>query len=551
MFAPARVEVQRHGDELILRSPDPLRPHAATLGEKLVEHALRTPERIFLVERGRKVTYGEALTLARSLGQTLLDLGLGPQRPLALLSGNSIDHALYTLAAMQVGVPAAPISPAYSLVAKDLSKLRSILEQLNPGAIYVDDKHPFSRALSLVEVPVLDSLRPTSPAREEAVTADSVAKILFTSGSTGAPKGVVNTQRMLCSNQQAIAQLWPFLSERPPVTVDWLPWSHTFGANHNFNMILWHGGTLHIDGGKPTPEGIHTTIANLREVSPTLYFNVPRGFAALLPFLENDSALREKFFAELELVFYAAAALPDSLWKRLRALCSTPFVSAWGSTETSPLATMVHFPIERAGVIGLPAPGVAIKLAPAGEKRELRVKGPNVTPGYWDRGTIVPTALDAGGFLPMGDAGKLANVDDPSRGLVFDGRLAENFKLSTGTWVAAGALRVGCLAACDPLVQDAIVCGHDRDYVALLVFAREENRELIRDRLRAWNREAKSSTTIARFSILSEPPSIDHGEITDKGYLNQRACLERRAASVAALYADPPGAEVMTVDIKP
>jgi feruloyl-CoA synthase len=549
MFAPARVELERRQSDSILRSPQPLLPHAATLGEKLVEHAERTPDRKFLVERGRSVSYAETLTLIRGLGQTLLDLGLGPKRPLAILSGNSIDHALYTLAAMHVGVPAAPISPAYSLLAKDLGKLRSILEQLQPGAIFVDNRDAFARALSLVHLPVLDSLQPTSPAREIAIDGDSIAKILFTSGSTGAPKGVVNTQRMLCSNQQAIAQLWPFLARRPPIAVDWLPWSHTFGANHNFNMILWHGGTLHIDGGRPTPVGIQTTIANLREVSPTLYFNVPLGFAALLPFLENDSELRARFFAELDLVFYAAAALPDAIWRRLRALCDAPFVSAWGSTETSPLATMVHFPIERAGVIGLPAPGVEIKLARAGEKEELRVKGPNLTPGYWDRGAIVPAQLDADGFLPMGDAGKLADENHPERGLVFDGRLAENFKLSTGTWVAVGRLRVAILAACDPLVQDAVVCGHDRDSIALLLFARDESRDQIRDRLRAWNqREAHSSTRIVRFSILTDPPSIDHGEITDKGYLNQRACLERRAANVDALYADSPGGAIVIVD---
>jgi feruloyl-CoA synthase len=367
---------------------------------------------------------------------------------------------------------------------------------------------------------------------------------------------------MLCSNQQAIVQGWPFLEDRPPVVVEWLPWSHTFGGNHNFNMILAHGGTLHIDGGKPAPGKIDATAQSLREVSPTMYFNVPRGFDMLLPFLEADDALRETFFRELDLLFYAAASLPQSTWERLERIAErargerTLMVSAWGATETSPLITQVHWPIARAGVIGLPAPGCELKLVPSGDKLEMRVRGPNVTPGYWQRGGgVAPAALDDEGFLSTGDAGRFADASDPRAGIVFDGRTAENFKLTSATWVSVGELRVRVIAACSPHVADAVVAGHDRDYVALLVIASPtplsmgDLRAKIAEGLRAHNREnAASSARIARAMILDEAPSIDGGEITDKGYINQRAMLTRRARDVARLYAATPDDDVIRVD---
>ncbi|HSF47775.1 MAG TPA: feruloyl-CoA synthase, partial [Burkholderiales bacterium] len=570
--------------------------------------AAETPDQLFLAERAgasggcRRVTYSQALAAARSIGQALLNRKLSPDRPVAILSDNSIDHALLALGAMHVGVTVAPISPAYSLLSKDYDKLKYAFSLLTPGLVFVANGAPFAPALRKVglgeaelvcgtdspeglratEFRELLETQPTSAVDEACarVGPDTIAKILFSSGSTDLPKGVINTQRMLCSNQRAIAQAWPFLSEKPPVLVDWLPWNHTFGGNFCFNMMLYHGGTLYIDEGKATPQLIKKTVANLREISPTLYFNVPRGFDMLLSYLEQDEVLRANFFRHLDLIFYAAAALPQNLWERLEDVSITargkrvPMVSAWGSTETAPAITMVHFEIDRAGVIGLPLPGCEVKMVPNFGKMELRIRGPNITPGYWKRDDLTKKAFDDEGFYCIGDAGRLADTEDPAKGLEFDGRVAEDFKLSTATWVSVGAIRVKAIAAGEPIIQDVVVAGHDREEVGLLVFPSEAGcRSLCPDapasatlgtligdpRVRARVRTALetmaaestgSSNRPTRALLMEEPPSIDANEITDKGYINQRAVLTRRAALVERLYADEPDAEVIRLTAK-
>jgi feruloyl-CoA synthase len=569
-FAPARVEVEaREGRSRILRSPIPLAPFPRAVGEWLVHWARTSPDRAFLAERAgeawRKVTYAGALDAVRSIGEALLARGLSADRPVAILSDNSVDHALLALGAMHAGIPASPISPAYSLMSKDHARLKGIFELLQPGLVYARDPAPFAPALEAVGARTtgIEELLAERPgariaAAFAAVGPDTVAKILFTSGSTGSPKGVINTHRMLCSNQQSWAQLWPFLEETPPVLCEWLPWNHTFGGNATFNMVLRNGGTMYVDGGKPAPGLVETTVRNLREVSPTLYFNVPRGFDLLLPYLESDAELRRSFFRNLDAVFYAGAALPQNLWARLEALAVAEnggrlsMLSAWGSTETSPMATCVHYPIARAGVIGNPGPGTELKLVPSGTKLEVRVRGPNVTPGYWRRDDLTREAFDEEGFYRIGDAMKFVDADDPAKGLAFDGRVAEDFKLMSGTWVHVGTVRVQLIAACDPLVQDAVITGHDREEMGALVFVNPAavktlgldpagvRASLAAALVKLDAAATGSSTAPARLLVMDEPPSIDANEITDKGYINQRAVLERRAALVERLHAGGP-----------
>src|SRR3954470_11925858 len=561
-LAPAQAVLERRGDgSMLLRSPQKLGSYARCVTEWLLQWSDREPGRVFLAERAasgwKTLNYREAYGAVRRIGQHLLDKGLNKDRPVAILSDNSIDHALLSLGAMHVGVPAAPVSPAYSLMSKDFGRLKMIFELLQPGLVYAADPQKFGPALEAVGAKsasmaeILETNPGSTLEREFAkVRPETVAKILFTSGSTGTPKGVINTHGMLCANQQQMAQAWPFIEDRPPVVVDWLPWNHTFGGNHNFNLVLRNGGTLYIDGGKPVPGLIETTVKNLAEISPTMYFNVPRGFDLLLPYLERDESLRQNFFRELDVLFYAAAALPQNLWDRLIELAkkekkAPAMLSAWGSTETSPLATSVHFRMECPGVIGLPVAGCELKLVPAAGKLEVRVRGANVTPGYYKRPDLTAAAFDEEGFYRIGDAVKFADPDDAERGVVFDGRVAEDFKLSTGTWVHVGALRVKLIAAGDPLIQDAVITGHDRNEIGALLFLSAAAKELalpdLKNRLKkileSQSGEA-SSSRITRLMVMSEPPSIDANEITDKGYMNQRAVLERRSALVEKLYVE-------------
>src|SRR4030081_2538059 len=505
LFAMPDIVADRRADGSIwLKSSAPLQQSARCVGDWLEHWAQQTPDRIFLGERSSidapwtTVTYRDALRRVRSVAAWVLAQGLSAERPLVILSDNSIDHALFALAAMHVGVPNAAISPAYSLMSRDFDKLKSMISLLDPGAIYVSSVKPFAPALAAIkalhsakivsgdadtaDAVSFRSIAATPETAEvakafAAVTPDTIAKFLFTSGSTGTPKAVINTQRMLTSSQQAKAQTWAFLAEaRDLVILDWLPWRHTFAANHIFNLVPPNGGTLYADGGKPAPGLFATSLANLRSVMPTVYFNVPRGFDMLIAALRDDDELRRRFFNEVKFAFYAGAALPQNLWDALEDLSiktvgrALPMVSAWGSTETSPLATDCHFQAERSGNIGVPIPGTELKLVPSGDKLEVRVRGPNVTPGYWKAPDLTAKAFDADGFYLIGDAVTFADPDRPERGLFFDGRVAEDFKLNSGTWVSVGTLRVAGIAALTPFAEDIVVSGHGGDHVRFLVF---------------------------------------------------------------------------------
>jgi len=596
-LGPADVSVERRSDGTILmRSPHPLPPHSQKLTERLTHWAKAAPDRVFLAQRDaaggwRTLTYADTLAAVKSIAAVLLRRDLSLDRPVAILSGNDIEHALLALAAMHVGIPYAPISVPYSLLSLDFGKLTAIMRLLSPGLVFAANGHAFARAIAatvptdaeiviaadpmsdrgatsfaaLISTPAADAVETA----HAAVSPDTIAKILFTSGSTGQPKGVINTQRMLCANQAMIAAGLAFLRDEPPIVVDWLPWNHTFGSNHNFGLVLANGGSLYIDEGKPLPGGIEATVRNLRDVAPTIYFNVPKGFEMLLPHLQADRALREKFFSRLKVMFYAGASLAQHVLHGLQELAVETageriiFLSSLGSTETAPAALACTWECERAGNIGLPLPGVELKLVPREGKLEARLKGANITPGYWRAPALTADAFDAEGFYKIGDALKFDDPNDPSRGLLFDGRLAEDFKLATGTWVSVGPLRAAFIAHFAPLVRDVVLAGADRDEVTALIFpdldtcrklapdltADRPARLLLADsrvidafahRLRSFFAAASgTSSRVTRAVLLAEPPSLDVGEMTDKGSINQRAVLTNRANLVEELYAEP------------
>jgi len=582
----ADVEMQRRADgSILLRSPHALSAHPQKVTERLVHWARESPARTFLAQRDaeggwRNLTYGDAYRRVRRIGQALLDRGLSQDRPLAILSDNDLEHALLALACMHVGVAYVPVSSAYSLVSTDHAKLKHVLGFLTPGLVYASDGARFAKAIAAAvpagtevltgsEFASLERANDSSRVDQAhaAVGPDTIAKFLLTSGSTGQPKAVINTQRMLCSNQQMLTQSLPSLRKAPPVLVDWLPWNHTAGSNHNFGIVLNHGGTLHIDEGKPVPGLIEKTVRNLREVGPTIYFNVPRGYEALLPFLRDDAQLRKTFFSRLELLQYAAAVLPQPIWKAYEDLAVQTcgerilWITGYGATETAPAAMFTNRGAARAGTVGLPVDGVEMKLAPVGDKLEVRFRGPSITPGYWRQPELTQAAFDEEGYYRTSDAMRFVQAADPRQGFEFDGRITEDFKLTTGTWVSVGPLRARINAACSPLVQDIVITGHDRAVLGALVFpnlvvCRDLGKEALRARLqpifeRLARESTGSSTRVARALIMEVPPSIDAGEVTDKGSINQGAVLKSRAGMVERLYAEQPGPDIIQAAASP
>ena len=592
----ARV-IERNDGSIILSNDVGLASVSATMVDWLDHWADRDPDRCFIAEKNASgawstFSYGAARAAAREKAALLLGAGADARHPLAILSGNSIAHAQIALGAMYVGVPVAPISPGYALLSSDFDKLSSVFETLDAAAVYVERAAPFERALTHLvgrfKLALLSGEEEAQEpfdagmvaARRSQVGPDTVAKILFTSGSTGAPKGVINTHRMWASNQEQLRHAWPFLADAPPVLLDWLPWNHTFGGNHNFGLVLRNGGTLYIDDGKATEAGIRATAANLLQVSPNLYFNVPKGFDLLVPLLKGSEAVRRSFFKNLRAIKSAAAALPAHLRDELLALSRNelgrpvPVLNGWGATETAPSMTLTPEDSVVAGSIGLPLPGGEVKLVPLARAEsgrfELRVRGPNVFAGYWRRDDRQEQIFDNEGFYRIGDIGCFADPMDRSQGLAFAGRTAEEFKLLTGTWVQVNAVRLATIQALAPLAQDVAVAGENRDFIVVLVFlnwdacrrlascdANADLAELVgRPELVAAVKAGLSraaqlgggSSTFARRAILQvEPPSFDQGEITDKGQLNQANVLRQRSAAVTAAYADVPGRNVVCV----
>lgn len=587
----------------LLESNEVFESYPRCITEKLVYWAEHRPEQTFMAQRvsggeWQHLSYKDAYDKVQKIGQALLDRGLNSERTVAILSENSLENILLALAALHVGIPYSPISTPYALVSTDFGKLRHCLDLMTPGLIFVSDGQAYEKALNAVlpnmpetEVVVLKnapiSIKTTSfedllntevteavTKAFEAITPDTVAKVLFTSGSTGQPKGVINTHRLWCANLQQIRQNLAFVAEEPPLLVDWLPWNHTFGGNHNTGIALYNGGSLYIDDGKPSPAGIAQTVANLKELSPTVYFNVPKGFETLISYLESDEQLRESFFKNLKLIFYAGAGLAQPVWDKLEELAyqttgkRVPIITGLGMTESGPSALFAAWPNGFSGLLGIPVAGVKIKLVPNLEKLEVRYKGPNITPGYWRDEALTAKAFDEEGYFLTGDALKFVDENDPNKGMLFDGRVSEDFKLTTGTWVNAGVLRGVLNSAASPLVQDSVIAGQDRGFVSAILFLNSEackkligdasslsetevfthpkvKAELNRILLDLKAKSTGSSNRIERMIVAIEAPSIDLGEITDKGSLNQRGVLKLRTHLVEELYNDEPSEQVL------
>ena len=577
---------------LILTPRSALSSYPERVTDQLEHWAARTPERVFIAQRAsdgrwRCVSYQQALREVQSIANGLTHYRLSAQRPIAILSGNSIEHLMLALAAMYIGVPYCPVSPSYSQAGSDLKKLRYVLKLLTPGMIVAFDKLRFERVLAvapanatIVSEEILSALSTAQPGdtpeRHARVKAESIAKFLLTSGSTGQPKAVITTHRMLCSNQVMLRSAMPFIADEPPILVDWLPWNHTFGGSHNVGMVLFNGGTLYIDEGRPVGQAFEETVRNLIDISPSVYFNVPKGFEMLVDRMESDDSLRQSFYRRLRACFFAGAGLSQCTWDALdrQAMAArgqrVPILSGIGATETAPSVTFTTPETDRAGVIGLPAPGCIVKLAPVGNKLELRVRSPGVMPGYWREPEKTAAAFDDDNYYRLGDAVRLVDPHDPTRGLVFDGRLTEDFKLSSGTWVSVGPLRASLLQVLAPLALDVVIAGLNRDYLAIMILPDVEAcsgaigaaqsllqpelavdlqlRSTVAERLRAHAAaQPGSATRVLRAWILPEAPSLDRGEITDKGTINQNLMLARWAERVEDLYRPEPPADAICV----
>jgi feruloyl-CoA synthase len=565
-LGPTDIHVERRADGcVLLRSPHALGPYPRKLTERLDFWAVRAPGRLFLAQRDgagwRTLSYGQARERARRVGQYLLEQQLSAERPLVVLSGNDLEHALLELGALYAGVPYTPVAPAYSLASTDFGKLRSIFELMTPGLVYASDRGAFRKAIDAVlprgvEVIFEPKERPVSAALDAAhgmVGPDTIAKFLFTSGSTGTPKAVINTQRMWCSNQKLAATMFAYFQDEPPVLVEWAPWHHTAAGNKGFGMALYNGGSYYIDEGKPLPGAIEATVKNLREIAPTWYFNVPRGFEALLPHLRSDPSLRNNFFSRLKVLWFAAAPLPQRVFDEYNDLAyrtcgeTIPFLTGFGATETAPHAVGRMWPTDDVSNMGLPPPGVEAKLVPIEGKLEMRVKGPGITPGYWRQPELTARAFDEEGYYRLGDAFVFADDKKPEAGLLFRGRIAEDFKLTSGTFVHVGPLRTRLIEHLAPLARDVVIAGEGRDEVGALIFPNGKiEADVLKTRLASFP-STGSSNRISRAMVLEDPPSLDAGEMTDKGSLNQRAVLSRRAALVEELYRDPPSARTICI----
>ena len=588
----------------LVTSTEPLGAYPPRLTDRLLHWAETDPHHTLAAKREgdpvtgpwQRLSYAEALRKARSIAQALIDLKLSAERPVAILSDNDLEHLLLGLGAMLAGVPYAPISAAYSLLSQDHGKLKHILGVLTPGLVFTSNGEQFAKAITAAvpadatlvltrgavagrkSIGFADLLATVPTAAVDAahakVSPDTIAKFLFTSGSTQLPKGVINTQRMLCSNQQMILQCFPALGATRPVLVDWLPWNHTFGGNHNVGLTIYNGGTLYIDEGKPVPALMGRTLANLREIAPTVYFNVPKGFEEIAAALEADDALRKNFFSRVSMLFFAGAGLSQPVWDQLDRMAEREcgerirMLTGLGMTETAPFAICANGPEVKAGHIGLPAPGMELKLVPTDGKLEVRYRGPNVTPGYWRAPEQTAESFDAEGYYGSGDALKHVDPQAPAKGFAFDGRIAEDFKLATGTFVSVGPLRAKVVTQGAPCVQDVVVAGINRNEIGLLVFPRLDActalagcapgtpaaevlaAPAVRDFFQRladslWASGTGSATRVARLLVMAEPPSIDRGEVTDKGSINQRAVLTHRDALVDALYASADAAVII------